>query len=120
MVVGSKQDRKKLRVLTPTSPILMSLNGEVLVVRVNTARMVPSPRRGIDPVAPLKAKTGATDNRLTPPPLSDLTLTSMSPVFVSLERDTFVYRRGSTGLTPYPSQGLKPGHPSERPYCRTG
>lgn len=49
------------------SPILMSLNGEVLVVRVNTAGMAPSPRRGLDPVAPLKAKTGAKDNRLTPP-----------------------------------------------------
>lgn len=50
------------------SPIFMSLNGEVLVVRENTAGMVPSPRRGIDPVAPLKAQTGANDNRLTPPP----------------------------------------------------
>lgn len=50
------------------SPILMSLNGRVLVVRVNTAGMAPSPRRGLDPVAPLKTKTGAKDNRLTPPP----------------------------------------------------
>lgn len=49
------------------SPILMSLNGEVLVVRVNSAGMAPSPRRGIHPVGPLKAKSGAKDNRLTPP-----------------------------------------------------
>lgn len=96
MVTGTKQERKKKQVLTPMSPILMSLNGEVLIVRVNTAGMAPSARRDIDPVAPLKAKTGAKDNRLTPPPHhpSDLTLTSMSTVLVSLERDTFVYRGG--------------------------